>query len=492
MTRRTWFALIGTLATIITASLASCQSKFDGPYACAAGFASCVTPTGCETLTSSDGANCGACGNACSPGAACMNGTCGAAPAVFETTPGPGFVQIAGNTVAWATGLNSNTSSVGIDAVSRAGGTPTALVAAGAVTSCNAGPPFAIDGAHVYYFASGSVVSQPLAGGSGSGSGSSGGPDAGGAACATLEPCCGALGGGATSCAEVVQQNNEGSCQAALSGLQAQGQCLPGSGKPGGAQTDIGSNPGGGSCDGLVLSDGTLYFADLSSCSNCENSSTLFGLSASAMAGTPASLASVQNWGGGSFVVSGSSVYFSACAPGNGPCGGLGIVPVTGGAVTYGPTPNGSGTEGGQGLVAADASNVYAVTSGWNCDDNNGSNGPDAGMSTPAVLTGGTTLYAFPLNGGPPVELAATGDGSPVSGVAVDSTNVYWAAGTIVWSVPVGGGTPTPIAGNLGTPVVPCTTSSSQGNNVSIASDGKHVYVADAAHNAIYRLPVPQ
>jgi hypothetical protein len=53
---------------------------------CDPGFADCdgVAADGCEVDTSTDAANCGACGNACAPGQACVNGACALRVAVMD------------------------------------------------------------------------------------------------------------------------------------------------------------------------------------------------------------------------------------------------------------------------------------------------------------------------------------------------------------------------------------------------------------------------
>src|SRR5579859_525195 len=78
--------LLGAIALV-----ASCRAKFDGPYPCAAGYASCVDPQNdqCETNVEADGLHCGACGNACPVGAVCTAGTCGP-PATVLATLQPG------------------------------------------------------------------------------------------------------------------------------------------------------------------------------------------------------------------------------------------------------------------------------------------------------------------------------------------------------------------------------------------------------------------
>jgi hypothetical protein len=190
--------------------------------------------------------------------------------------------------------------------------------------------------------------------------------------------------------------------------------------------------------------------------------------------------------------------------------------------------------DGFAGPVVADGHNVYTVNSGWSCpNNNNNGNGGSSGCGNPGqvccynsgngvgscnngvgcnggggtcsqgdgglglavvgVLTGGATVVAFPITSGPPAVLATSGDGSPVIGVAVDSSHVYWVTSSTAWSIPVGGGTPLAIAGNLGGSVVPCAFSSgtAASTQVSIASDGTYVYIGSPAKNAIYRVPVP-
>jgi hypothetical protein len=460
MTTGTWL-LLGALGATAVLSSAGCDSAFDGPYPCAPGFASCTTTSSCETLLMSDGTSCGACGKQCSPGAACSGGTCGTA-SPFEPTASPGFLQLSGKNLAWAANATTNAS---LHRVSTGGGTP-AIVASSLLT-CGSGAPFAIDDANVYYFTS-STTSGP------------------------------------TSAVTLVRE------------------AIGGSGSP----TAIASMS---ACGALFVSDGTLYVASTANGSTSGPTSATF-YSVPTRGGAPTSLATVPDWSGAGFVVSGGSIYFNAgCAP-DGRCSVLGTVPVAGGPVAYTSSINGVSDSSGQGPVAADASNVYAVMGGWNCNDNgNGDNGnggsigsgsggcgqsgqaccagaacaggvscsadgtcPSAELTS--ALTGGTSVVAFPVNGAQPTVLTTTHDGSPVTGVAVDSSNVYWVTSTTAWAVPLAGGTAVAIAGNLGTPPTPCgnggTTQAS--NAATIVSDGTNVYIASPSRNAIYRVPVPK
>ena len=131
----------------------SCEATFTGPYPCKEGFESCTTSDSCETSTASDGKNCGACGHACGQGSACVNGTCGAAPAVLASTSvASGGIAANGNAVVW-----ENTQQK-IQMVPPSGGTPSTLASCNNGTgSCSSGG-FVIDTSNVYF--SGNVGSN--------------------------------------------------------------------------------------------------------------------------------------------------------------------------------------------------------------------------------------------------------------------------------------------------------------------------------------------
>jgi hypothetical protein len=246
--------------------------------------------------------------------------------------------------------------------------------------------------------------------------------------------------------------------------------------------------------DELALSNGTLYYATNVSATNAGETTSFDSVSTSG--GGPHVIASPPSSFGtiGSFVVSGGSLYFPSCGGG---CGGLGSVPVTGGSVQY---SNGPG--GGQAVVTADAENVYMVVGSWNCPNNNNNSNTNNTNDDPGVVIGETTVTAFPLNGGSPTVLASTHDGNQAMGVAVDSSNLYWVTSTMAWSVPLGGGTATAIAGNLWantattnspSSTVPCNSNNSSNDNSSsnspsIATDGTNIYIADPSNGAIYKI----
>jgi hypothetical protein len=430
---------------------------------------------------------------------------CGNPPRIALRTPSPYGLTVAAGALVWATG---STSSMGggtgsVETVSTAGGTPTTLAAlsnpssACGTSSGSAGALFALDSTNVYYFTGNSLVSQPIGTGS--------------VTCSDVSACCPFLGGlpplpdGGTDqqmCDTIVAAGDAGACSAALAMAQAKSFCIsigPGSGTP----TQLASTGANGCVDSLVLNGGTLYYeTGLSS----GNPSITFD-SVPTGGGSPNPIASQQqsqNGGGGSFVLSGSSLYFPTCLPDYGNCGVLGSVPVTGGSVSYSASDGGSDNSGsGQGIAVADTQNVYTVVGTWNCPNNFNNGNQDAGLDAGFfALTGGTTVTAFPLQGGSPTVLATTHDGSPVTGAAVDSSNIYWVTSTTAWSVPLGGGTATPIAGNLwagvatddgGSPTSappPCSVNGSGASNpTSIAADGTNVYIASPANGAIYKIP---
>ncbi len=87
-TRVSVLAVPGVL--VAAAALApACGPRFDGPYPCIAGFASCGPPGGaggaCQTNVTTDPQNCGGCGSACPQGATCASGACGAPPRVLAS-----------------------------------------------------------------------------------------------------------------------------------------------------------------------------------------------------------------------------------------------------------------------------------------------------------------------------------------------------------------------------------------------------------------------
>jgi hypothetical protein len=64
-------------AAVWVASSVGCDKKFDGPYPCVDGYASCGSSTSCDTDIVNDALNCGGCNQACALGAPCTSSACG-------------------------------------------------------------------------------------------------------------------------------------------------------------------------------------------------------------------------------------------------------------------------------------------------------------------------------------------------------------------------------------------------------------------------------
>jgi hypothetical protein len=346
--------------------------------------------------------------------------------------------------------------------------------------------PFAIDSSNVYVVGTNlnmmggtGLIAQALP--------PPGGPDAGPVdagpdACGMLAACCGSgiPAASAQQCSQVVSFGHALQCDDALAKFEATGVCA-------GTRRLLAS---GVTCAAsLTVSGSTLYYAIASQTSTGNGAGGATFYSVPTTGGKAmSSLGSVEGWSGGATAVSQGSIYFGPMCD-NGPCGVVGVLPISGGSPTY--TSRLSDDYGGQGELTSDSTGVYIATSGWNC----GNGGGDGGV--PAVLSGGTTVASIPPGGGPLSVLATTHDGNAVTSIAVDSSNVYWISGGNAWSAPKGGGTATPIAGNLGAPDAgatgPCgsVNGGTSSASPSLVSDGTYVYIADPSENAIYRVPVP-
>jgi hypothetical protein len=79
-------------------------------------------------------------------------------------------------------------------------------------------------------------------------------------------------------------------------------------------------------------------------------------------------------------------------------------------------------------------------------------------------------------------------------GIAVDATHVYWSTDTAAWKAPIAGGTPTPVAGNLGNGVAAyqCNNcggggSMPQGGSIALAPSALYVF-AGGTEQAILKV----
>lgn len=144
----------GVLGAAIGCALAAlqagCASKFEGPYPCADGFASCDSENACEVDLGSDADHCGACDHACGLGARCSNAKCGVVAqklGAFE----PGVqtsMAINATDVFWTDGE-------GITMASLEGGAARKVITD--LQRCNGRADFAVDADHIYYFSNDSA-----------------------------------------------------------------------------------------------------------------------------------------------------------------------------------------------------------------------------------------------------------------------------------------------------------------------------------------------
>jgi len=153
---------VGTPASPFVAAAAlvlalGCRAKFEGPYPCEKDFASCVGPSQnlCETNTSSDGLNCGACGTTCDVGAACVASRCGPAAAmVAPLAPNdPTILRTNSSAVFW----HGGTSIFMLPTSAGPGATPTAIATDFQQCGGMQGAAFGVDDANIYYFSDGST-----------------------------------------------------------------------------------------------------------------------------------------------------------------------------------------------------------------------------------------------------------------------------------------------------------------------------------------------
>jgi hypothetical protein len=231
------------------------------------------------------------------------------------------------------------------------------------------------------------------------------------------------------------------------------------------------SNTGG--CPTILADATNVYF----STSAQNGSQTTFTVTKVPIAGGAATMLGTVETQGGALngeALGGDAVIFGAFSN-NGPPE-LRLVPTAGGPVTSVSTGNSYFN-----TFAADASYAYVVGSGCPCGGNNSGNysGPPTGNVTRIALDGSGSTVLADVSG-------------QVGGVAVDASYVYWATDSTLWKVPIAGGVPTPMAGNLtsGQAALVCNgCSSAQTGTSPVAVGGANVYVAAPGAGAILEVP---
>jgi hypothetical protein len=421
--------------------VAACDASFDGPYACAPGYASCGSgqtsgSSGggdqCETNTIRDALHCGACGVTCGVGAPCVASACGTAPPIvahLAAASSPSTVNVAVNSTAFFFGDPATQS---ISVVPLAGGPPQAVVSSSAgIASCGSGLTFAVDDAYVYYF---------------SWQTSAGGPS-------------------------VLGLRRHALANGAESWVVA----------PGGAS--------GLACNGglsLAIDATNAYFA-VSQGSGSGQSYQLF--KAPLAGGAATVIANAQGMIGGStqLAVTPSSIVFNPPADTNG-SSPLAVAPIGGGAMRSLPTQINDSNGGSYGLAvfAANATDAFAVGSGCPCGNGNG----NASSGGPLQLT----VARLPLDGAPGSVFARL-EGEALAAV-VDATSLYVLTEAALWRVPLAGGEPTPLAGNLANGYAARCNGSCGGSSTgptpgALAVVASSIFVADSnsSVDAIFEVP---
>jgi hypothetical protein len=413
-----WAALAAALAA--GGGAADCRGQFDGPYACETGYASCSTPDGCETNVTTDGAHCGSCGHSCNVGALCSEAQCGrgATPLAPLSANAQGPLRANSSAVFWSDS-SGNIYEVSASATADDGGAAPPPVATGAFT-CNGGSPFAVDENNLYYWSDG------------------------------------------TQCNNQPNGNCTGLAQVALKS----GQTTVLVGPPSAGNVQV-INANVDAC-ALLATDGTfVYWLATDQQANAETF-TIYRASVGMAGQSPKVLATAQGYGGPSsstLVVSGTNLVFDAYGQNSSPS--LEIVPIGGGTAT--PLPIDVNTYGNGAPFAADDANVYVASGGCSCDDNGNTVGPPTGAIT-----------KIPLNGTPATTLATFS--GELGDVAVDSSDVYWSTDSDAWKVPILGGAPTSVAGNLtnGNPAYQCSGCGGQNASpTAIAVTASGLFIAD-------------
>jgi hypothetical protein len=397
---------------------AGCRGQFDGPYACEMGYASCTTQDGCETNVTTNGAHCGSCGHSCNVGASCLDAQCGRGATPLAPLSASAQGPLRANSSA-VFWSDSSGSIYEVSAATADGGAVAPPVATGGFT-CNSGSPFAVDENNLYYWSDG------------------------------------------VQCNNQPSGNCTGLTQVALSG----GQTTVLVGPPSSGNAPI-VNANVDTC-GSLATDGTFVYWLATDQQGNAATITIYRASVGMAGQSPKVLATAQGYSGPSsstLVVSGTNLVFDAYGQNNSPS--FEIVPIGGGPAT--PLPFDVNTYGNGTPFAADDANVYVASGGCSCDNNGGISGPPSGVIT-----------KVPLSGAPATTLATFS--GELGDIAVDSNNVYWSTDSDAWRVPLLGGEPTSIAGNLtnGNPAYQCSGCGGENASpIAIAVTASGLFIAD-------------
>jgi hypothetical protein len=406
-----------------------CRAEL-GPYACSAGYASCLPGQNlCETSITTDGLNCGACGSACPLGARCSSGVCGTAVPKLVPLPIGSQSAIAVNStgVFWSDSGSIYSAGLLSGSGSGSGGGATAPMAlATDAFTCGSSIAFAVDDGALYYWSTGFNCAQP--------------PNCGGLTKVSL----------ADGTRTILVPNP--------------------------------TNPTAGSaspnqCGSMAVDAANVYLL----ATRQQGSVSTQSVYSAPLAGAPSLtlLATVQGSGGpagSTLAVTPAHLVFQVSNSSGPPS--FEVVPLNGGAPFSIPLP--PITSWG-GAFAADADNIYVAGSGCPCGNGSNSSGPPGGGVSKIAIRGGTGAQIAQFSG-------------EAGGIAADATTVYWATDTTLWKVPKAGGGATEIAGNLtgGVPGFQCTGSCGGGSGltpISIALDATSVYLADHGNvNAVLKV----
>jgi hypothetical protein len=221
----------------------------------------------------------------------------------------------------------------------------------------------------------------------------------------------------------------------------------------------------------LILAGGTLYFED-STGGGSGNESAVTSVPAGG--GALTTLGTFPNAQG--LAVDGLNVYVPVFPSGGNGCA-IDRAPLAGGAVSALVDTQSLGCPS---TLASDGTHVYLVDSNTRYGNDNGSN--------VCVLS----FLSVPVGGGAATTMAEVQVDEQALRIAVDGSNVYAVTNQSAWKVPLGGGSPSRIAGNLQIESStaggqgPTTGSGSgctfngspSGTSVAIALDDTSLYIA--------------